>query len=474
LGPVIKLPITMPLKQRRPTSKGWAVRSPIKAFLISLVILASTGLRAQDFIFCVDVPVNLGGTTYLPNQVIRYSGGTYSLYANSPPGLPAGAHIDALALRSDGSLLFSTDAPFSDGSTTYIPADVIQYSAGVLSIYRAGSMFSEGANVDAIGLASNGDLLLSLDAAEQVGPTLFQPEDVVRVTMAVTIFFDGSSNGIPAGANVTGFDRNGSDIYLNFDAPVSLGGTVYNPWDIVRYSGGTYSLYFREPAFPPSGAITDFHFLCSAPVMTGNNSAADPDTCADGGVAVSWPQDPDSWGDGGSGTRTYTVLRDAVPIQAGIAYATTTCTDAAGVNNTTYTYTVKYNNGCGASVTTAGAAAADWAGSPGEIGGGSGAGNILEWTSETDIRWPSDPLAATYTLYRGTRSQLPALLSGTDDSCTRYSGSSLSLSSVTEVNAAAGDFYWYIVTGTNGGGCQGPAGSATAGQRVVNSTGPCI
>jgi hypothetical protein len=450
------------------------VRSAIKAFLLLLVLLPGTGLLAQDFIFAVDVPVTLGSTTYLPNQVIRYSGGTYSLYANSPPGLPAGAHIDALASRPDGSLLFSTDAPFTDGSTTYIPSDVIQYSAGSFSIYRAGSMFSAGANVDAIGLASNGDLLLSLDIPEQDGPTHFQPEDVVRVTMAVTLFFDGSVSGVPAGANVTGFDRIGSDVYLNFDAPVNLGGTVFNPWDIIKYSGGTYSLYFREPAFPPSGAITDFHFLCSAPVMTANNGAADSDACADGGVSISWPRDPDSWGDGGSGTRTYTVLRDALPIQTGIAYATTNLNDTSGVNNTTYTYTVKYNNGCGAGVTTAGAAAADWAGAPGEVGGGSGTGNILEWTSTSALKWPSDPLAATYSLYRGTRSQLADLLTVNDDSCTRHTGSSLTLGGVTEVNAAAGDFYWYVVTGTNGGGCQGTAGNATAGERLVNSAGPCL
>jgi len=37
---------------------------------------------------------------------------------------------------------------------------------------------------------------------------------------------------------------------------------------------------------------------------------------------------------------------------------------------------------------------------------------------------------------------------------------------------ASGDFYWYIVVGVNATG-EGSAGTATAGPRVVNSTGTC-
>ena len=455
------------------------MRRPIKvlpkALLISFAILAATGIYAQDFIFCVDVPASLGGTVYLPNQVIQYSGGAYSLYANTPVGLAADVHIDALALLPDGSLLFSADAPFTVGTNTYLPSDVVKYSTGSYSVYWSGSSISPGANVDAIGFASNGDLLISLDAPEKVGALTFEPEDIIRAAMIMTVFFDGSASGIPSGADVTGFDLIGSDVYLNFDIPVNLGGTVYNPWDLVKYSGGVYSLYFREAAFPPGGAMTDFHFPCSAPVMTTNNSAADPDPCADGGVLISWPQDPDSWGDGWGGTRTYDVFRSdnpGTPLLAGIAYGTLTYTDATGLIQTEYTYTVRYNNGCGFSTTTAGAPAADWV-NPGEVGGGMGSGNILEWTGKADIKWPANPLSATYSLYRGAKIDLPALLTNDPDSCLRYAGVALTLGGMTDLNLGAGDFYWYLVTGTNDGGCEGTAGNATAGQRKLNYSGPC-
>jgi hypothetical protein len=90
-----------------------------------------------------------------------------------------------------------------------------------------------------------------------------------------------------------------------------------------------------------------------------NNTAVDTNLCVSGGIQISWPKDPDNWGDGGAGVRTYDVLRNGSPIHSGIAYGTTTYNDATAVAGTTYTYTVRYHNGCGGTTTTAGAAKAD-------------------------------------------------------------------------------------------------------------------
>ena len=97
---------------------------------------------------------------------------------------------------------------------------------------------------------------------------------------------------------------------------------------------------------------------CSAPSGLTNNTAADQGNCADTGVRVTWAADPSNWGDS-SGTRTYDVLRNGAAIASGLAYGTTSYVDNTGVNGTTYTYSVRYNNGCGFSATTSGAQAAD-------------------------------------------------------------------------------------------------------------------
>ena len=102
---------------------------------------------------------------------------------------------------------------------------------------------------------------------------------------------------------------------------------------------------------------------CPAPTGLANNTAADVSSCTRSGVRVQWT-DPASWGDGGSGTRTFAVLRNGAAIASGIAATSHAYTDTSGAAGVTYTYAVRATNGCGASATTTGAAAADVVGTP--------------------------------------------------------------------------------------------------------------
>jgi hypothetical protein len=103
---------------------------------------------------------------------------------------------------------------------------------------------------------------------------------------------------------------------------------------------------------------------CTAPTVTTNNTAADQNACADTGVLVTWPQNPANWNDGGTGTRTYDVLRNGTAIATGLAYGTTSHVDNTGTNGTSYSYSVRYKNGCGSNASTTGVSAADNISSP--------------------------------------------------------------------------------------------------------------
>ena len=102
---------------------------------------------------------------------------------------------------------------------------------------------------------------------------------------------------------------------------------------------------------------------CPAPTGLANNTAVDLSACAASGVRIEWT-DPASWGDGGSGTRTFAVLRNGAAIASGITASSHVYTDTGGVAGVTYTYAVRATNACGASATTTGAAAADVVGTP--------------------------------------------------------------------------------------------------------------
>jgi len=145
-------------------------------------------------------------------------------------------------------------------------------------------------------------------------------------------------------------------------AGIAFGTTSYN--DTTGTNGTTYTYTVRYNngcglnAVTMGGGAADH--VGAAPSGLTNNTAADLDACADTGVRITWAQDAGDWDDLGSGTRTYDVLRDGSPLQTGIAYGTATFDDATGTNGTTYTYAVRYNNGCGMNAATSGAPAADY------------------------------------------------------------------------------------------------------------------
>jgi hypothetical protein len=109
---------------------------------------------------------------------------------------------------------------------------------------------------------------------------------------------------------------------------------------------------------------------------------------------------------------------------------------------------------------------------PGETAPGDALSTAQTWNDKNTIAWPSNPLAAAYNVYRGLPADLPKLLTNDVDSCVRYSGSSTSAAANDDPTWVAGGFYWYLVTGMNANG-EGPAGNATAGARIVNSSGAC-
>jgi alpha-tubulin suppressor-like RCC1 family protein len=110
---------------------------------------------------------------------------------------------------------------------------------------------------------------------------------------------------------------------------------------------------------------------------------------------------------------------------------------------------------------------------PNEIAPGSTFNTAQKWTGKNTQTWPGDASAASYRLYRGVKAGLPYLLDSRPDSCLRYEGSSTSTTiSDDPTNLGAGDFYWYLVVGVQGP-AEGPAGNATAGPRIVNSSGLC-
>ncbi|RMH54997.1 MAG: hypothetical protein D6685_14310, partial [Bacteroidetes bacterium] len=217
------------------------------------LLLATGGLStpAADYFFAVDVPARLGAVDYMPNQIMRRTGGTYSVALT----LASGLEIAGLARREDAAWLLSPAVPVNLDGIWYEPRDVIKYD-GSYSMFLDGSArgIPAGVRIDAIDLDASGTLLLSFDVPVTLSGSTFLPGDIVQdLGSGFVVYWDSTASGVPPGANLVGFDvdTDGS-LIQTWDVPVDLGGTVFLPGTLVRFIGGTFSTYAVDPAWPRS------------------------------------------------------------------------------------------------------------------------------------------------------------------------------------------------------------------------------
>ncbi len=272
-------------------------RRPFTAAVLLAAALAAPAL-ATSYHVSPDVPATLGGTTFLPSDVVRNDNGIYT----PALGLPAGAAIDAVYRMGNGDWLFSLAAPTTlpDG-VTYEPRDVVRYSGMVYTLFLDGGLagIPPGANIDALFLAAGdpADVVVSFDAPITLQGTTYESADLVRLfDNQWSIFLDASLTNppIPVPTNVTGAGEapNGF-VVLTFDVPTTLGATTYLPGELVQYAGATFSLYYADPAWPPSARADAISFLATpgqAPATITVDKSASP-----GRLWIRW-QPSCSWG----------------------------------------------------------------------------------------------------------------------------------------------------------------------------------
>jgi hypothetical protein len=202
------------------------------------------------------------------SDLYRWSGTahTRSLDLSAAPyGVPASANVDGLT-RVDGSHFYLSFA----GDTTLPGLGAVQDEDVV---YWNGSGWSVYFNGTAHGLTSGN---LDLDAISVKGSTLYfstlgntSPPGVGGAADDADIYswdgssfarvWDASANGLPAAANVDGYDRvDGSHFYLSLaaDATVTGVGAVQDE-DVVYVDGSVRSVYFDGTAHGLTSANLD-------------------------------------------------------------------------------------------------------------------------------------------------------------------------------------------------------------------------
>ena len=208
----------------------------------------------------LDVPTQLGGVTYVPNQIIRRNAGSYSTTLT----LPGGTALSSLHRRSNGDWLFSTPVLTALGGVSFNPRDIAVFNGSVYSklLDGAAAGIPAGAKIDALALDADGSPLLSFDAPVTLGGTTFGASDIVRYSGTFTLYWGGAAHSVPAGSNLVGFARPAAnDLLLAFDVPTRLGAVDFLPGEVVRWQPAGYSSFSADAGWPVSSQLRDFALL---------------------------------------------------------------------------------------------------------------------------------------------------------------------------------------------------------------------
>lgn len=206
--------------------------------------LAAPPTHAADEL-STDVTVELDGTLANDEDVVEDVPG--SVAKIDVGTLPANADVIGYSVGVDQQVLFSLDTAVAlPGGVTTTPRDVVRWNGSLYSVVFDGADrgVPDGAQIDAIGVLPDGDLLLSFDVTVTLGGVTADDEDLLRFDSPSTwtLHFDGSAEGVPAAADLDGADRidASGDLALSFDISGTAGGVAFDDEDILAFHPATH------------------------------------------------------------------------------------------------------------------------------------------------------------------------------------------------------------------------------------------
>ncbi len=447
-----------------------------------------------------------GYDSNVPVQVVGPTSGTYltgiiAIAAGGTGNVGEGSH--SLALRSDGTVWawgWNYYGQLGDGysgasSDSNIPVQVSgltgieAIAAGgwhSLAITNTGSVKAWGYNgYGELGNGGNTDSDVPVLVSTINGMTHIAAGGYHSLAISCTVpgaptitSATGDCNGVTLSWTAGSGCTTSCNVYRspNTACPVGTLTKIAGPITATSYSdttiaAGATRTYVVRGACDAYGTNESLNSNCMAatrlavPAAPAAPAVADVDPCALSGVSISWS--------GVTFATGYDLRVDSTTVVTGV---TSPYTYSPG-NSSSHNYQVRSKNSCGSSGWSTATSGTDAiCPVPSETSPGTGgAATGITWSSDkVTIGWQA--VAGTvsgYRLYKGVPADLPNLLSASADSCTRYDGSSLSYALNTSTDVpSSGSFFWFLVDAYNGAG-EGSAGNATAGARIVNSTGTC-
>jgi uncharacterized protein YuzE len=248
---------------------------------LALTLPALTPVVAADAFLSVrdNTGAVLGGLPLLDGDVARYdlASGAASIYLPESAFTSGSIDVNALHMRSDGTMVFSTLFSGEIGGVAFGDGDLVEYDPfnDVARILLSESLWTGGVSTDVNGVFVRGDGRLVLshnNDVDTLGGLSFSDGDLVEydpvsdvATLLVSEFtlFDDLDGDIDA-LHVL---ENGHYL-LSFEDDESISGIAFRDGDVVEYDPftDTASLYLAEDVFESVGLANDINAFSLAAV----------------------------------------------------------------------------------------------------------------------------------------------------------------------------------------------------------------
>ena len=263
-------------------------RSAARALVTTAVVLVVTvpafAAGRVSYDLTLDVPAALGGVDFTPNEIVHGDDLSYELEAVFPSLFePA-----AMQRRPNGRWLFAPGHPVDLDGATYDSGDILEYDGVSYTLVLDGSTagIPAYARIDALLLDESGELVLSFDVPVNLGGSEYEPSDLVLHSGgAFAPYWDAGAAGVPLSSNVVGASIDGTgSIVMSFDAPTTLGSSDYLPGELVRYDSSIFDSLLKDPAWP---AYARIHALNMGP-WVGTVGLLTLNKAAGGDLSLGW------------------------------------------------------------------------------------------------------------------------------------------------------------------------------------------
>jgi len=244
--PVLGTNTPVPTSTLEPTNTPTSVPSTSTSVPIATLAPTDTTGGAETIYVSSTTGGNVGGIGFSDEDIMSNISGVWAKLFDMSD-VSSGTEINAFALLDDGSALLSYAAATTVAGISVDDSDILRFiptstgdsTTGTFELYFDGStvgLTTNGEDIDAVALLANGDLIISTIGSVRVPGVFGRDEDLLRYSGGSwSLEFDGGDIGLTSSTeDIYGvwIDETSGEIYFTTRGSISASGTTGDGADI--------------------------------------------------------------------------------------------------------------------------------------------------------------------------------------------------------------------------------------------------